>query len=160
MMLQENKSKTKGYRRGIYDVREFNCYVQSHRAAQGWSQRKALISRFLAQWPLCHTEAVCLSALRPVWMFLPLFPQPPCRTHGKLACSPHLRTSPPWIYKREPQKAIVVNSVQLDTVTKVSHRISHSSVPDAALAMAMSQAVESAEKRTFGRIIAHLLLSS
>jgi len=84
----------------------------------------------------------------------------------KPACTSPLKVSPSWIYKRQPQKkkkkkkAIVVDSVRLDTVTKVSHRISHSSVPEAALATPMSQAAESAEKRTFGRIIAHLLLSS
>lgn len=84
----------------------------------------------------------------------------PTHTALKPACTPHLKISPPWIYKKESQKAIVVDSVQLDTATKVSRRTGHSSVPDAALTTPMSQTAESAEKRTFGRITAHLLLSS
>lgn len=98
-------------------------------------------------------ETACTSVVLPVGRFLSFFPQPPCQ-HGSEA------SMLPWIYKRKPQRATVVDCVRLDTVTKVSHRISHSSVPAAVLVMTMSQAVESAEKRTFGRTIAHLLLSS
>lgn len=77
----------------------------------------------------------------------------------KSAGTPLLKTTPPRIYKRENHKeATVVNCVRLDTVTEASHRISHSSVPDAVPVTTVSQPAESAGK-SFAGITAHLLLS-